>query len=130
MATHRTLITGGSQGIGAALVAACRSAGHEVVFTGRNQELIEETAGETGAHGLQADVSKAEDNERTVAACRERMGGIDVLVNNAGFGYPARIGDVDLDKMKALFETNVFGLVDLTNRRIPAPGPGGGCPRL
>ncbi len=119
MPTTRTLITGGSQGIGAALVAAAREAGDEVVFTGRNPELIARTAAETGAHGLAADVSRPADNERTVAACRERMGGVDVLVNNAGFGYPARIGEVDLDRMKALFDTNVFGLVDLTNRVVP-----------
>lgn len=119
MAPTRTLITGGSQGIGAAIVVAARAAGHEVVFTGRNQELIDGTAAETGAHGIVADVSRAEDNARTVEVCHEHMGGIDVLVNNAGFGYPARIGEVDLDKMKALFDTNVFGLVDLTNRIVP-----------
>ena len=117
--TTRTLVTGGSQGIGAAVVAACRRAGHEVVFTGRNRELIYRTAAETGAHGLTADVANPTDNERTVEACRQAMGGIDVLVNNAGFGYPARIGEVDLDRMKALFDTNVFGLVDLTNRVVP-----------
>ena len=119
MTATRTLVTGGSQGIGAAIVTACRRAGHDVVFTGRNPELIARTAAETGAHGLAADVSSPEDNERTVEFCRERMGGIDVLVNNAGFGYPAKIGDVDLDRMKALFDTNVFGLVDLTNRVVP-----------
>jgi len=119
MGTRRFLITGGSQGIGAALVQAVRSAGEEVVFTGRNQELIEEVASATGAHGLRADVSVAEDNARTVEACRERMGGIDVLVNNAGYGYMAPIGGVDMDAMKAMFDTNVFGLVDLTNRVVP-----------
>ena len=119
MPATRTLVTGGSQGIGAAVVAACRDAGHEVVFTGRNPELIDGTAADTGAHGLEADVSSSEDNARTVEACRQRMGGIDVLVNNAGFGYGARIGEVDMARMKALFDTNVFGLVDLTNRVVP-----------
>jgi 3-oxoacyl-[acyl-carrier protein] reductase len=47
------------------------------------------------------------------------MGGIDVLVNNAGYGYMAEIGDVDMDAMKAMFDTNVFGMVDLTNRVVP-----------
>lgn len=119
MATQRFLITGGSQGIGAAVVAAARAAGNEVVFTGRNRERIEGTAQETGAHGMAADVSRPDDNQRTVEACRERMGGIDVLVNNAGFGYGAKIGEVDVGKMKELFDTNVFGLVDLTNRVVP-----------
>jgi 3-oxoacyl-[acyl-carrier protein] reductase len=126
MAPTRTLITGGSQGIGAAVVAAARAAGHEVVFTGRNRELIERTAGETGAHGTVADVSRPEDNERTVEVCRERLGGIDVLVNNAAFGYPARIGEVDVARMKELFDTNVFGPVDLTNRVVPLMKKQGG----
>ena len=119
MDKRRFLITGGSQGIGAALVAAARAAGEEVVFTGRNEELIARVAGETGARGVRADVSVGEDNARTVAECVETMGGIDVLVNNAGFGHPATIGEVDMDKMKSLFDTNVFGLVDLTNRVVP-----------
>ncbi|MFC2171312.1 SDR family oxidoreductase [Acidobacteriota bacterium] len=115
----RFLITGGSQGIGAATVKAAREAGHDVVFTGRNEELIEQVAAETGAHGIQADVSIPEDNARTVEECVRRMGGVDVLINNAGYGYGAPIGELDLDAMKRMFDTNVFGLVDLTNRIVP-----------
>ena len=116
---QRFLITGGSQGIGAALVGLAREQGHDVVFTGRNQALIDKVADETGAVGLRADVSMATDNQRTVDACVERMDGIDVLANNAAFGYLAEIGEVDMDRMRAVFDTNVFGLVDLTNRVVP-----------
>jgi len=119
MQVSRFLITGGSQGIGAAIVELARGAGHEVVFTGRNEELIETVARKTGAHGVRADVSVGDDNARTVEACRERMGGIDVLVNNAGYAYRAEIGSMDIDAMKGMFDTNVFGLVDITNRVVP-----------
>jgi 3-oxoacyl-[acyl-carrier protein] reductase len=119
MDQRRFLITGGSQGIGEALVSAAREAGDEVVFTGRNDELIARVSAATGAHGLRADVSVAEDNARTVAQCHARMGGIDVLVNNAGYGYFGQIGELEIDKMKTQFDTNVFGLVDLTNRVVP-----------
>jgi 3-oxoacyl-[acyl-carrier protein] reductase len=119
MAGRRFLVTGGSQGIGAAIVQAAKAAGDEVVFTGRNEELIAQVAAATGAHGLRADVAVGDDNARTVKACEEKMGGIDVLVNNAGYGYMAEIGDVDMDAMKAMFDTNVFGMVDLTNRVVP-----------
>ena len=115
----RFLVTGGSQGIGAALVDLARERGHEVVFTGRDAERIEEVAARSGAHGLRADVSLPADNQHTVDACVERMGGIDVLVNNAAFGYPAEVGEIDMARMRALFDTNVFGLVDLTNRVAP-----------
>ncbi len=119
MSSRRFLITGGSQGIGAAVVAQARAAGHAVVFTGRNEALIQQVAAETGAHGLRLDVSSGDDNAAAVEACRTHMGGIDVLVNNAAFGYGAEIGDLDMARMRALFDTNVFGMVDLTNRVVP-----------
>ena len=120
MQPSRFLVTGGSQGIGAAIVEQARNAGHQVVFTGRNKELIDAIARKTGASGLQADVSVPDENARTVEACNERMGGIDVLVNNAGYAYRGEIGALDVSKMKAMFDTNVFGVVDLTNRIVPA----------
>ncbi|WP_372785237.1 SDR family oxidoreductase [Phenylobacterium sp.] len=120
MQTSRFLITGGSQGIGAAIVGRARKAGHQVVFTGRNDQLIGSVAQQTGAHGVRADVSAADDNARTLEACQTHMGGVDVLINNAGYAYRAEIGSLDLDAMKRMFETNVFGLVDLTNRVVPS----------
>ena len=120
MQASRFLITGGSQGIGAAIVDLACAAGHAVVFTGRNEHLIEKVAQKTGAHGVRADVSRGDDNARTLDVCRERMGGIDVLVNNAAYGYRAEIGALDVDAMRKMFETNVFGLVDITNRVVPS----------
>jgi 3-oxoacyl-[acyl-carrier protein] reductase len=119
MEPKRFLITGGSQGIGAAIVEQARKAGHQVVFTGRNPQLLEAVGRKTGAHAVRADVSVGGDNARTVDACVERMGGIDVLVNNAGYAYRAAIGELDLEEMKKMFDTNVFGLVDITNRVVP-----------
>jgi 3-oxoacyl-[acyl-carrier protein] reductase len=113
------LITGGTQGIGAALVRQARAAGHLVVFTGRDRARIDEVAAETGAHGLQADVASDQDNARTLEEVQSNMGGVDVLVNNAAYGYLAEIGSVDVNQMRAMFATNVFGLVDLTNRVVP-----------
>jgi 3-oxoacyl-[acyl-carrier protein] reductase len=119
MSPARFLVTGGSQGIGAAIVSLARTRGHHVVFTGRNAQLIETVARETGAHGVRADVTVADDNARTVAVCEQQMGGVDVLVNNAAYGYRAEIGELDVERMKAMFDTNVFGLVDITNRVVP-----------
>jgi 3-oxoacyl-[acyl-carrier protein] reductase len=119
MESRRFLITGGSQGIGAALVQQARAAGHAVVFTGRNARLLTELADSTGAHGVRADVARGDDNARVVAECVSRMGGIDVLVNNAGYAYRGEIGAMDVDAMRTMFETNVFGLTDITNRAVP-----------
>ena len=112
MDTRRFLITGGSQGIGAALVHHARQAGHQVVFTGRNDSHIQSTATATGAHGVRADVSSDADNQRVVDEALKNMGGIDVLINNAAFGYNAEIGTLDMKVMRDLFATNVFGAVD------------------
>jgi 3-oxoacyl-[acyl-carrier protein] reductase len=119
MSTQRFLITGGSQGIGAALVAQAQSAGHSVVFTGRSESAIANLARTTGARGVTADVSIDSDNARVVELCRAEMGGIDVLINNAAFGYNAEIGDLDTERVRSLFATNVFGMIDLTNRVVP-----------
>jgi len=116
---RRFLVTGGSQGIGAAVVKQARAAGHEVIFTGRDEQRIQQVARDTGAHGLRADVAVDSDNARTLAFCQERLGGLDVLINNAGLGYNAEIGALDLDAMRTLFATNVFGMVDITNRIVP-----------
>src|SRR5437870_5419513 len=119
MDNRRFLITGGSQGIGAAIVKAARAAGHHVVFTGRKESPIDAVSRDTGAHGVRADVSIGADNARTVDACLQQMGGVDVLINNAGFAYRAEIGAIDVEAMKRVFDTNVFGLVDMTNRVVP-----------
>jgi 3-oxoacyl-[acyl-carrier protein] reductase len=119
MPASRFLVTGGSQGIGAALVELAMKAGHQVVFTGRNDQYIDAVAKKTGAHGVKADVSAPDDNARTVDACDKQMGGVDVLINNAAYDYRADIGALDLARMKDVFETNVFGLVDITNRVVP-----------
>lgn len=119
MTPRRFLITGGSQGIGAALVEQARAAGHQVTFTGRNRARVESVATRTGARGLIADVASPDDNARTVDVALAHMGGVDVLVNNAGYAYRAEIGAIDVDAMRAMFDTNVFGLVDLTNRVVP-----------
>jgi 3-oxoacyl-[acyl-carrier protein] reductase len=119
MQSRRFLVTGGSQGIGAAIVQQARAAGHQVVFTGRTDAHIDATARATGANGIRADVASDTDNQRVVDHCLATMGGIDVLINNAAFGYSAEIGSIDMARMRELFATNVFGGVDLTNRVVP-----------
>lgn len=119
MENQRILISGGSQGIGAALVGLARRKGHEVVFTGRHEESVTEVAERTGAHGLCADHVVDGVNETVVDACRREMGGLDVLVNNAAMWYDAAIGELDVERMRQLFDINVFGMVDLTNRVVP-----------
>lgn len=120
MQPRRFLVTGGSKGIGESLVRLARKIGHEVVFTGRDAKRLAAVAGETGAHALEADVASPEDNARTVEFATETLGGIDVLVNNAAVAYGAHIGEIDMKRLRAQYDVNLFGLVDLTNRVVPA----------
>jgi 3-oxoacyl-[acyl-carrier protein] reductase len=120
MESKRFLVTGGTQGIGAAVVEQARLAGHQVVFTGRNQQLIDAVSQRTGAFGVRADVSADADNARTLDTCVSKMGGVDVLINNAAYAYRGEIGALDVSSMKKMFDTNVFGLVDITNRIVPS----------
>jgi 3-oxoacyl-[acyl-carrier protein] reductase len=115
----RFLITGGSQGIGAAIVTHARNAGHEVVFTGRQQDAIDKVAKQDGAFGIKADVSNDADNARVFEFCLSKMGGVDVLINNAGIGYIADVGAIEMNRMRELFGINVFGMVDMANRVVP-----------
>jgi 3-oxoacyl-[acyl-carrier protein] reductase len=119
MSTRRFLVTGGSQGIGEAVVEQARAAGHEVAFTGRDPGRVEAVSKKTGAYGIVADVASGDDNARTVAEALARLGSVDTVVNNAGYAYRGEIGALDVGAMRTMFETNVFGLVDLTNRVVP-----------
>ena len=105
----KALITGGSDGIGKGLAAALKHAGADVVITGRRRESLEATATELGVGFIQGDVGKEEDAVRTVESFARDHGRIDILVNNAGFGYFAPLVDMDLERMEAVYRTNVFG---------------------
>jgi 3-oxoacyl-[acyl-carrier protein] reductase len=118
MQPRRILVTGGSQGIGAALVQHARKAGHQVVFTGRNDAQIQSTAKETGAHGIKANVA-SDAETRAPSTTPSRNGRHRYPINNAAFGYNAEIGTLDMKSMRDLFATNVFGAVDITNRVVP-----------
>jgi len=105
----KVLITGGSAGIGKGLAAAFVKEGADVVITGRDADKLRATAEELGVGQIAGDVGKEEDAVRTVAEFVDRHGRIDVLVNNAGYGYFAPLTEMELGDFEALFRTNVFG---------------------
>jgi gluconate 5-dehydrogenase len=82
----RVLITGGTSGLGAAMAGALRDAGARVVITGRDAARTEAAAVALGAVGVVMDVRNGDDVDRGVEETYARLGGLDVLVNNAGLG--------------------------------------------
>ncbi len=113
------LITGCSSGIGAATARAFGASGATVYATARNPEsLAELTAG--GAHALALDVLDETSMQTAVETVESREGAVDVLINNAGYALQSPVEEADLDDVRLQFETNVFGLVRLTQLVLPA----------
>ncbi len=120
----RILITGASQGIGRALAVAAARRGARVLAAARNEPLLRELADEvTKAGGLLvpvvADVTSAEDRQKMVDAAVSNFGGLDVLVNNAGIGATGHLAEAGPDRLRKIFEVNVFGLTETTRVCLP-----------
>ena len=116
--TEPVLITGCSSGVGRASVRRFLHAGHPVYATARRLETLAELV-EEGAVGLRLDVT---DEESMVAAVRRveaDHGAVGILVNNAAYGLQGAVEAVLLDDLRAQFETNVFGLVRMTQLVLP-----------
>jgi 3-oxoacyl-[acyl-carrier protein] reductase len=109
VAEARVLVTGGSSGIGLETARQLRARGAQVAICARNGERVATAAKEIGAAAFEADVSREDDVKRLVAAVVERLGGYDVLVNNAGFGSFAPLLETSLEEVQRVYATNVFG---------------------
>ena len=114
-------ITGCSTGFGRELAKAVLARGWRVVATARKPDQLQDLlqGHEDAVLVLKLDVTSKADVAAAVKAAEERFGAIDVLVNNAGYGYLAAIEEGDDAGIRAQFETNVFGLIDLTKAALP-----------
>ena len=112
------VITGASEGIGAACASAFASRGALLSLTARSEQRLQEVGGK-GALVTAGDLS----DERTRAALVDRTlaryGRIDILINNAGVGLYQPAHSADLAAVRAMFELNVFAPLDLTRKVVP-----------
>jgi len=113
------LVTGGSTGIGLAVARVLAEEGFQLTLASRRRERVEAAAAELGAQAVAADVSRAEDCERLVAAHSERFGGLDVLVNSAGVGIGGSIEELQIKHIDLQLSVNLRGLVLVTRAAIP-----------
>jgi NAD(P)-dependent dehydrogenase (short-subunit alcohol dehydrogenase family) len=118
----RWLITGCSTGIGREIARAALEAGHSVVVTARKVDAVQDIVDDFGANALAValDVTDTAQIANAVAAADEAFGGIDVLVNNAGYGYMSAVEEGDDSEVRKLFDTNYFGVVDTIKAVLPA----------
>lgn len=115
------LITGCSTGFGRELAKLVLARGWRAVVTARKPEQIKDIAEGHGDRALvlPLDVTRPEQIDDVVAQAKQRFGRIDALVNNAGYGYLAAIEEGEDAEVRAMFETNVFGLIDMTKAVLP-----------
>jgi NAD(P)-dependent dehydrogenase (short-subunit alcohol dehydrogenase family) len=109
------LVTGASSGLGARFARVLHAAGATVVVSARRADRLEALASELpGTVAVAADVSSADDREALVASTLERLGRLDVLVNNAGIGHKVAVEDETLDVFQRAMEVNVTAIWHLS----------------
>ena len=112
------LITGCSSGIGHATAARLADNGWTVYATARNADKLSELA-EKGCKTLSLDVEDEDSMKAAVAEVEQAEGAVGVLINNAGYSQSGAVESVPMDKVRKQFETNVFGLVRMTQLVLP-----------
>jgi NAD(P)-dependent dehydrogenase (short-subunit alcohol dehydrogenase family) len=117
----RWLITGCSTGIGREIARAALEAGHSVAVTARNVDAVADFVDQFGdrALALPLDVTNRDQITAVVSEVEKAFGGIDVLVNNAGYGYMAAVEEGEDAEVRKLFDTNYFGVVDTLKTVLP-----------
>jgi NAD(P)-dependent dehydrogenase (short-subunit alcohol dehydrogenase family) len=115
------LITGCSTGLGRAFARAALERGHHVVVTARDVTTVQDLADAHPDRALAVALDVTDDQQvaAAVAAADQRFGGVDVLVNNAGYGYRAAVEEGVDDDVRQLFETHVFGTVRTIKAVLP-----------
>jgi 3-oxoacyl-[acyl-carrier protein] reductase len=120
------VVTGASSGIGLATARKLCEEGARVLFVGRNLERLKEVAAGCGGEYLATDVNDADADERIVATCAEQMGGIDVLVNNAGTSYVRSLQELTDEDWRAQYELHVMAPMRLMRAAAPRMARSGG----
>lgn len=124
LAGKRMLITGASQGIGAALAVAAARSGCKVVAAARSADLLEQVARQASASGGQvvtvsADVCDPAGRTAMFAAAVQAFGGLDILVNNAGIGATGHFTETQPETLRQIFEVNVFAAGEMIREGLP-----------
>ena len=127
---NRALVTGASGGIGEAFARKLAAQGADLVLVARRGDTLERLAAELrDRNGVQCDVVPADlTTDLGVHAVEARVGDVDLLVNNAGYGISARLADVDPAHVEGMIRLNVLAVARLTRAALPkmaARGHGG-----
>jgi len=125
---RRALVTGGARGLGAGMAQALAAAGARVMIADVLKDVGEQTAaGLEGAGFVQLDITSDADWEAAVAHTVAELGGLDIVVNNAGIEVTSLIIDTDPDELRRMLEVNILGIKHAFRAMKPegAAGQGG-----
>jgi 3alpha(or 20beta)-hydroxysteroid dehydrogenase len=126
LAGRRALITGGARGLGAGMATAMASAGASVMLADVLKDVGEQTAAEIpGARFVELDVTDDAQWEAAVAHTVTALGGLDVVVNNAGIEITSLLVDTEPDDVRRMLEINVLGTMLGLKHAFRAMRPGG-----
>src|SRR5690349_14485048 len=121
LAGKAVLITGGSKGIGFAIARSVSAQGATAAIVGRNGGDLEQARQQLGGGTVtvDADIRNPADAARAVDEAARRLGGLDVLVNNAGVGLFSNVADMTVDQWQATIETNLSGVFYCCHAALP-----------
>ena len=120
------VVTGASRGIGLEVGRSLCSEGAEVLFVGRDADALVEAAEGCGGEYLAGDITEPDLAERIVATCAEQMGGIDVLVNNAGTSFARGLDDLSDEDWQGQWDLHVMAPMRLMRAAAPLMAQRGG----
>jgi 3-oxoacyl-[acyl-carrier protein] reductase len=103
------LITGGTSGIGYETARLLKEAGANVAVCGRNEEALKNTADQLGVLAVRADIANPADVNNLVNSTLKEFGTINLLINNAAYGYFSPLTDIDLHKFEKMMAVNLTG---------------------
>lgn len=115
------LITGCSSGIGAGIAKAVLKSGDNAVVTARNKDKVMDLVKDypESALAVSLDVCDTNSIKEAVKLANDKFGTVDVLVNNAGYGYRSAVEEGEVDAVATLYQTNLFGPIELMKAVLP-----------
>jgi len=122
----RALVTGGSSGIGAATARAFAAHGVQVAVAGRNLKALQKVAADTGGVAVPGDLRERGCPRRTISEASEALGGLDVIVSNAGVGWAGPFASMSESDIDQLVDVNLRAAAHLARAAIPHLVPGSG----
>ncbi len=124
LSKKRVVITGASSGIGWHLALQLAEEAAEIVACARREERLAELKRQIESAGgrcltVPGDITDSQTRAKVLETCQRELGGLDVLINNAGIGAMGRFDEADSKRMREIFEVNFFAIADMIRESLP-----------